>query len=364
MLSPLLLLLASSCSSGGLGDGSSGEESAIKDDETVVFFPSTGRLAEDPPSWMVTIRGWVFEPEKDSKVRSGLLALFRQALGLSGSEAELASFKERGSAFLVDNERGKAITIRIGQKVYPVGKSEPNGHFSGTLRLPEAEVRALIRKEGSIGRLPFELALGKDAKRSVTGEAYLLDETGLSVISDIDDTIKVSEVKDRKALLANTFLREYRAVPGMAELYAGWARKGAAFHYVTASPWQLYEPLSAFVQKSGFPAGTFDMKLFRWKDSTFFDLFASPEEYKPTVLTPLLEGFPKRRFILVGDSGEKDPEIYGALQRKFPDRIEQIFIRDTTGEGAASDRMKKAFGGVPVDRWKVFRDPKDLLDVK
>jgi hypothetical protein len=355
-LRPLVVFLTLGCSSGG--------ESPIEEDEAIIFFPSLGRLAEGKKDWIITIHGWVFEPEKDSKARSGLLLAFREALGLDGTDAEQATFRERAGAFLADNERGKAISIRIGEKVYPVGTSGPNGHFGGPFRIPDPEVMELLRARGRNGRVPFEAALGKNSKRSFAGEIHFLEETGLYVISDIDDTIKVSEVKDRKALLSNTFLREFRAVPGMAELYARWAEEGAAFHYVTASPWQLYEPLREFIEKSGFPRGTFDMKLFRWKDSTFFDLFASPEVEKAKVLAPFLESFSRKSFILVGDSGEKDPEIYGALLRQFPDRVQRVLIRDTTGEGSSSQRMKRAFEGLPAERWRVFTEPKELVETR
>jgi phosphatidate phosphatase APP1 len=68
--------------------------------------------------------------------------------------------------------------------------------------------------------------------------------------------------------------------------------------------------------------------------------------------------FPKRRFILVGDSGEKDPEIYGALARSQPGRIVGIFIRDVTGDAAA--RYEAAFRGVPRETWAVFKDPAEV----
>jgi phosphatidate phosphatase APP1 len=181
------------------------------------------------------------------------------------------------------------------------------------------------------------------------------------VISDLDDTIKITEVRDRHAAMRNTFLREFQPVPGMAEFYQTLARSnGAIFHYISASPWQLYEPLAAFVRTNGFPAGTFALKPFRWKDKSFFDLFANPERYKSGVIVPLLQQFPKRKFILIGDSGERDPEIYAALARKYPKQIVRIYIRDVTDESADKERYVKAFRDVPPGRWQIFRDPNEL----
>ena len=185
----------------------------------------------------------------------------------------------------------------------------------------------------------------------------------MSVISDIDDTIKVSEVLDKSALLKNTFCRSFKPVEGMAGVYRSWERSRLArFHYVTASPWQLYVPLSDFTCSNGFPAGTWHMKEFRVKDRSALELFASPERYKPGVIESLLRKFPKRQFVLVGDSGEKDPEIYGELARKYPAQIQRIFIRDVTGEGVGSPRYEKVFARLPRDLWQVFKQPREIQD--
>jgi phosphatidate phosphatase APP1 len=92
------------------------------------------------------------------------------------------------------------------------------------------------------------------------------------------------------------------------------------------------------------------------------DLSASPERYKPGVIEPLLRRFPKRQFVLVGDSGEKDPEIYGALARKFPAQIRRVLIRDVTGESAGSPRYEKAFARLPREVWRVFKRPREIQD--
>ncbi len=102
------------------------------------------------------------------------------------------------------------------------------------------------------------------------------------------------------------------------------------------------------------------MKRFRLKDRSFFSLFSDPEKYKPSVIEPLLRQFPKRRFILIGDSGERDPEIYGALARRFPEQIIRIYIREVTKEATDSNRYQKAFRDVRRDKWQVFRVPAEL----
>jgi phosphatidate phosphatase APP1 len=204
-------------------------------------------------------------------------------------------------------------------------------------------------------------------RKSTTGQfpilVQVLHETGLSVISDIDDTIKISNVRDRGSLLRNTFCRPFEPVKGMAEVYQSWAQPAdAQFHYVSASPWQLYLPLSEFLRTNSFPAGTFAMKTFRAKDSSFLQLFVSPERYKLKTIEPLFTRFPKRQFVLVGDSGEKDPEAYGVIARRHPSQVRRVLIRDVTNENADSIRYQKAFGGLPGELWQIFKEPAEIRD--
>jgi hypothetical protein len=341
-------------------------ESPIQEDERVLFFPALGRPSDDGSAWMLEIHGWIFEPEEDSFIRAEIMDLFRSVANLEpDGGAEEATFARRASAFLVDNERGKDLSIRLGDKAYPLGESGANGHFTGEVRIPREDVERLARAPGALpGRLAFRAVTRSGDPREFTGEVFLLAATGLSVVSDIDDTIKVSNVLDRKALLEATFLEEFRDVPGMAAVYRQLARKGATFHYVSASPWQLYEPLAEFVNAKGFPSGSFHMREFRLKDRSLLQVFDSPEDYKTARVEALLLAHPQRKFLLVGDSGERDPEAYGAVARKLPGQIERIWIRDVTGEDARADRYRRAFEGVPESKWRIFREAEDILLVR
>ena len=102
------------------------------------------------------------------------------------------------------------------------------------------------------------------------------------------------------------------------------------------------------------------LKKFRWKDRTAFSPFGGQEGYKRGVILPLLLAFPARRFVLVGDSGEQDPEIFGALAREYPDRVAAVLIRDVTGAGRGAARYDKAFAGLEPECWKVFKSPSEL----
>ena len=389
----------------------------LKADERIVFYPSIAERVPGRAVWRAEVRGCVFEPEK-ARLSVGAL---QEALELKTGEmtaAESAVFSQRARLFLVDHERGKKVFIRLGTNEFFVGKSGADGRFGGQIEFGDDGTQ-------------FSAILPPGDKRRFTGEIFPLADEGVSVISDIDDTIKITEVRDRQATLRNTFLREFQPVPGMAEFYQTLARapltrpaanlsdgeriprtdsrveplnrtgggsgtgvppvrsethgrdarattrfmerEGVrghpeiaatapriAFHYVSASPWQLYEPLSEFVRSNGFPAGTFHLKPFRWKDRSFFRLFADPVKYKLSVIEPLLKQFPRRKFMLIGDSGERDPEIYGELARKFPGQIGRIYIRDVTGEIPENERYVRAFHEVPRAKWQSFLQPGEI----
>ncbi|MCH5378044.1 MAG: DUF2183 domain-containing protein, partial [Planctomycetes bacterium] len=189
----------------------------------------------------------------------------------------------------------------------------------------------------------------------------LLKDEGTSVISDIDDTIKHTEVLCRRSLLANTFLNEYRSIDGMAELYRSWAAQGADFHYVSSSPWQLFQPLYDLCQSAGFPAGSFHLRSFRLRDHMLRRFPLLRRRGKASVINALVRLFPKRRFALVGDSGEKDPEIYGDVARHFPDRVSAILIRDLPARGLDASRERRAFRNIPPEIYSVFRQPEEIL---
>jgi phosphatidate phosphatase APP1 len=239
-----------------------------------------------------------------------------------------------------------------------MNKSKANGHFSGIVHLTQEQI-SRSRNAQAGGRIEFE-ALTKDG-RVFKGSAELMDDDGISVISDIDDTIKITEVLRRHECLRHTFLEPFKPVPGMAEAYQVWAGKpGVLFHYVSASPWQLYFPLTEFVRSNGFPEGVFELKTFRLKDRTFMSLFESPEIYKLQTIEPMFKQYPRRHFVLVGDSGERDPEAYATLARRYPAQVSHIFIRNITGEGPDAPRFQKDFAGLPDTQWTVFKDPQAL----
>ena len=90
------------------------------------------------------------------------------------------------------------------------------------------------------------------------------------------------------------------------------------------------------------------------------ELLRDPSETKPLAIEKVIGRFPKRQLILVGDSGEKDPEVYGRVARNYPKRVRRVLIRNVTNEPRTAGRYGKAFADVPAERWVVFDDASEI----
>lgn len=332
-----------------------GQASPLKTDEEIVFFPTAAALSTDGTQWLVPVHGWVFEKEADSPLRRALIETLRASQTIAPTGDDARSFRQRAEVFTVDNERGKEISIRAGDRSFPCQPSEANGHFRGEFGIP--------RNQGRPGEwIAFTARLPAGDRRSFAGRAQLVPPGAAMVVSDIDDTVKVTEGWNQEKRIANTFTRPFEPVKGMAEAYQSWAQKGAVFHYVSGSPWQMYPFFADGFDRAGLPRGAFTMQLFRLTDESFLAFLSSPEDYKVKTISSIIDRYPKSAFILVGDSGEKDPEVYGKIARKYPGRIANVFIRDVSVGESQAGRFEKAFRGLPPTRWHIFKTADDLLN--
>ncbi len=327
--------------------------SPIASDERIVFFDTHARRSADGAGWIVPIHGWIHEPER-SRVRKKALEEFLDLkYDLEVTDANRAYFDRRVDLFLVDNERGKRVAVQVAGEKHVLPPSAPNGHFEAEVTIAAAAVERHARD----GRLEVSAVLPAGDARRFAGSVHLVEPEGLSVISDIDDTVKITNVTDHRKMFAATFLEEFRPAPGMVELYRALEERGASFHFVSSSPWHLYEPLREFTTRVELPPATFHLKLVRFRDRSIANVFKKGTETKPLQIEPILAAYPKRRFILVGDSGEQDPEVYAALLRKHGDRIERVLIRNVTGASRDDDRFRRVFDGIDASRWELFDDP-------
>ena len=331
--------------------------SRIETGERIEFFTTAAQLSPDGRVWRLPVQGRVYLPVH-SVVRK---AVFAQALktgfGVAPGRGDQLRFDERIDQLLGENKAGRQVFIRIAGRTLALPQSGSDGHFGGQIDIP-ADDAAIAEVAG---RVAYAAVLPPRYVQPFTGTVLLIPRSGRSIISDIDDTVKITNVLDRKRMLEATFIKPFEAVPGMGSLYQTWAAEGgAALHFISSSPWHLYAPLATFLQEAGFPPSTLALKKARLTDSSIQDLFADPAKSKPPQIEALLKDYPERTFVLVGDSGEKDPEIYADFWRRYPTRIERVMIRNVTGAKPDDARFSKVFAGLDPARWQLFQSPDDL----
>ncbi|KAI1619449.1 cyclin H [Exophiala viscosa] len=178
--------------------------------------------------------------------------------------------------------------------------------------------------------VPSQVRVLASEKLSATSDVIITENKGVSLISDIDDTIKHSAIASgAREIFKNTFIRELSdlTIQGVKEWYTRLSSMGVKLHYVSNSPWQLYPLLLNYFKLAGLPLGSFHLKQY---SGMLQGIFEPAAERKRGSINRLMKDFPDRKFILVGDSGEADLEVYTDLVLDYPRRILGVFIRDVT----------------------------------
>ncbi len=336
----------------------------------IVFFPTYARRLEPTGGWRLTISGMVSRPlPPASRRRTVAVGVLKRLLRLDETLLASEIFRSRAEAFLFQRIAGQPVRIRIADREIPVGVSDRVGHFHADIDLDEETARAVATVSAAGWRLPFTLVTDPQEPpiaKPVGGSVQLIDREGVSVISDIDDTVKVTNVADRRELLANTLLREFTPVPDMVTAYRDWSARGVAFHYVSASPWQLAGSLRRFFDTVGLPEGSMHLRLFRLKDSTPLGRIPSSKRSKRAAIVRIFDDFPGRRFLLVGDSGERDPDVYAAVARQRPEQVAGVAIRRVPSSKPwpkVQRRLDQLAGLLPAGRLRVFTTAEELADL-
>lgn len=197
--------------------------------------------------------------------------------------------------------------------------------------------------------VPTHIRILASDKLSATEEVIITESQGVSVISDIDDTIKHSAISSgAREIFRNAFIRELSdlTIEGVREWYNKMAEMGVKFHYVSNSPWQLYPVISKYFSLAGLPPGSFHLKQYSGMLQGIFEPVA---ERKKGTLDKISRDFPERKFILIGDSGEADLEVYTDFVIENPGRVIAVFIRDVTSSDGGGF-FDPSTSSVPSDR--------------
>ena len=316
------------------------DETEVEQRRQVTFYPTYGYM--DGDTWVIPLRAYV---HRDRRMWERLTTRqVRSRFNLRPEEAD--NFRYRIRDFVTNSRSGRDVKIEFDndpreQKFGIIGsdgmfmESDNYGYIDGHLRIHKEHAQELLDAQG--GNDNWLRYSTVSDRYYGEGQFELIEPEGLSIVSDVDDTIKITEIPaGSRIVVRNTFFKDYTAAPGMVEKYNDY--EDAAFHYVSGSPWQLFDPLHSFlIEDAGFPRGTFHMKTVRkniFRLGSWSDLreLATDEmvtfNQKINQISRLFTRFPDREFILIGDSGERDPEVYSTIRDRFPDQVREIYIRD------------------------------------
>ncbi len=342
--------------------------SNLKPGQRATLFPSLGYFDMRRGCWRSLVHGRVFTDGQTQLATRILLSGLKKAMKVTPEQVASETFQQRIDGFLAAPGRRRRIVLEIAQRHYRLRRrTRSNGAFYGTLTLPEkAFPRNADALQGRSLATTMRLLQSTDEVGTIegtSGQLHVVSPHGLSVISDIDDTIKMTQATSRSEMLANTFLRPFEVVEGMAPLYRHWQQFGCDFHYVSSSPWQLYAPLAELCLTSDFPVGSMHLRYFRVRDEMFKRFRPIRRNSKVGIIIGILKRLPSRKFVLVGDSGEKDPEIYRFLAHRFPDRISAVLIRNLHSHPLSDKRLRKLRTIEGQTQLRIFEHSEEIYDV-
>lgn len=239
----------------------------MEEENEVIFYNTYGYL--DGDEWVIPMR--IYVHHRRERLESWSTAIARWRYNLTDEEKEI--FKTRIDDIIADSEARERVMFRFDgdpqHRTYQIKdedgdhlRTDLNGLKEGYLRISRERADSLLMAQNSDDKWLSIRAVS--SHHTGTGNIQLIEPEGISLISDIDDTVKITEIPaGSRIVIQNTFFKEYTAAPGMAEMYNN--RDVDAFHYVSGAPWQLYKPLSDFLfdEEQNFPKGSFHMKNVR-----------------------------------------------------------------------------------------------------
>ncbi len=319
--------------------------------EEVTFFPTYGY--REGTGWNIHVRSWTHQSRSHVDRVVTKLATVLATVKNKCDTAEMANFQSRSNDFEDDDKSLEKVIIRFDDDpdgtAYEFNKrSDANGITELDLTLTDERAKQLLASQKSAnGWLTFS-AISED--HTGRGRIRLIEPEGVSLISDIDDTIKITDIPAGKdTVLKNTFCREFKSLSEMAKSYSDMV--DVPVHYVSGGPQQMFGPLydHLIVGPGGFPEGTFHLNFFPKNILSAETVrlavggFTSTFIHKVNEITKLMDKFPRRQFILVGDSGEVDPEVYKRIKSERPNQVKEIRIRDLINDSdpnANPDRLE------------------------
>jgi len=236
-----------------------------------------------------------------------------------------------------------------------VGPTSPEGDFDSPMIIPDPQSH-LQSGNGTKGiqRMSMHVT-GTDTGNAT---AYLVPTNGFTIISDIDDILRVTQIYEPKEGLLNSFARPYTPWMNMPEIYANWSKAlpDLHFHYLTTTPEQVTRNYMQFIYAT-YPLGSFDTRPLNFSD------VSATLSIRKFLLDRIFQTYPERKFVLIADTSNSDVmSDYPAMATDFPGQVQCILLRNTsaTDSGDKFPYDTSGFKGLNQSMYMFFTVPDDL----
>ncbi|AWN38146.1 App1 family protein [Methylobacterium radiodurans] len=241
--------------------------------------------------------------------------------------------------------RGAAVTARFGGTEQRVA-TDRDGYFR--IHLKPRAMPDCADPWRAVG-----LTLDAEPPVEARAEVYVPPaHARFAVVSDIDDTVMHTGVANKLVMLWRLFVEDAEsrtAFPGVATLYRalhdGADGEQNPMLYVSRAPWGLYDVLSEFFARHAIPAGPV-LFLREWGLSWTHPLPRRAEDHKRILIGNMLALYRDLPFVLIGDSGQHDPEVYAEVVAAHPGRVRAVYIRNVSADAARIAEIERIAAGV------------------
>lgn len=267
-------------------------------------------------------------------------------------------FRQPGFGSSMSEDRLKRDLVDLLRRILrkPVVGARVRVVYKDTMTVVVTDKHGYFRVDMTFGQVPSDvtwhsvhLSLDKpvDERASTTGEFFTPTHTATyGVISDIDDTVVYTGVANTAKMLWRLFAMDSDSrviFPGVPELYQGFyqgrsGEDGNPLVYVSRAPWSIYQVLTTMFQMHQIPNGPI-LILREWGMKRGSLLPRRARDHKLDAIRHVLDLYKTIPFVLVGDSGQHDPETYTRIVKENPKRILAIYIRDVSHDSARTEAI-------------------------